>query len=86
MTVRTAESVSVDPTTGSVVWNPATDIAVTPSAEVVRERFLDAVFTASATIGAALGISGRAMYEILAPLADDAAAACVAAAITGGAE
>ncbi|MBW0275012.1 hypothetical protein ATM97_27815 [Nocardia sp. MH4] len=84
MTVRTTESVSVDPTTGSVVWNPATDI--TPSAEVVRERFLDAVFTASATIGAALGISGRAMYEILAPLADDAAAACVAAATTGGAE
>lgn len=46
--------------------------------KVIREGFLDAVFTSSATIGAALGISGRALYESLAPLADDAASACIA--------
>ena len=46
--------------------------------QVIRDGFLDAVFTSSATIGAALGISGRALYESLAPLADDAALACIA--------
>lgn len=40
--------------------------------DTIREGFLDAMFTTAATIGAALGISGRALYESLAPLADDA--------------
>ncbi|MFF0546933.1 hypothetical protein ACFYTF_29265 [Nocardia thailandica] len=47
---------------------------------VIRERFLDAVFNAAANIGAACGISGRALYESLVPIADDAVAACLAAA------
>lgn len=47
---------------------------------VIRERFLDAVFSAAASIGAACGISGRALYESLVPIADDAVVACIAAA------
>ncbi|MFD4442507.1 hypothetical protein ACFWPK_22330 [Nocardia sp. NPDC058519] len=39
---------------------------------LVRDAFLDTVFNTAATLGAALGVSGRAMYESLAPLADDA--------------
>ncbi|WP_446224962.1 hypothetical protein ACTWPB_07545 [Nocardia sp. IBHARD005] len=54
-----------------------------PDSEVIRAAFLDAVFSTSATIGAALGISGRALYESLAPLAEDATLACIVAAEDG---
>lgn len=56
-----------------------------PDPAVIRDAFLDSLFTTSATIGASLGISGRALYETLAPLAEDAAIACVEAA-KGGTE
>lgn len=61
---------------------PAAEVV---AAEVIRERFLDAAFTAAATVGAAFGFSGRTVYETLAPLADGVALACVAAATEGGA-
>lgn len=48
--------------------------AVDIDPQAIREGFLDAVFDAAATIGASLGVSGRALYESIAPLADDTVA------------
>lgn len=52
----------------------------------IRGALLDAVFATSARIGAAFGISGRALYESLVPLAEDATLACVAVATAAGAD